>query len=160
MQMSDIVEELPEDVGLWLGDVLSADITTGTVQYAGWAGYFDVNKLDEIPEVLLGMCAVIVAVWPNDSIAVEGFGSHSIAGWRWLQWDECFRESPVPDDRDIVFSFDWDRNRFMVGEKMTVREWETLREFLERKISKDPKFRGSDVWYYDGIIGNYYLWEL
>lgn len=160
MPMSDTVEELPAHLGLWLHDNHRAEVVVGTMQYAGWAGYFNVSALEvPYPEEFENLSAVIVAAWPNGDVAVEAFGGHSMANVRWMQWDECFRYSPTPAEEDIVFTYDWEECKFCIG-GMTVRSWKTLHKFLNKKLDNDPAFEGSAVWFYDQLIGNYYQWEL
>lgn len=161
--MTDTVEELPNEIGYWIADQIQASTLVGDVNYAGWAGYFDMEDLrqkfkGELPENLVGLAAVIVAVWPDGSAVTEAYSNPAHAGWRWLCYEDMFRITDMPDDRDLVFSFDWDLARFeMAG--FHIRNWYRLEHFLRKKL-RSPKYRGRRVWYYDRPIGNYHLWEL
>lgn len=158
--MSDTVEELPAEIGIWLGWNLEAVETEGDIQYAGWAGYFDLERAEDLPEELDDYEAAIVVAFKDGTMIVEAFESHGFAGLRWLSWWDSFRKSPEPDDRDIVFTLDDTANRFIVEPHFKVKDYEVMRKWLSKKIQTDPNYFGRKVWFYDHRIGNYYLWEL
>ena len=157
--MSDTVEELPAELGMWLGRNLEAVDTEGDVGYAGWAGYFDIEHKEDLPEEFDPYAAVILVAWKNGEMSVEAFGDHGVAGLRWLFWWDCFRESPSPKTGDIVFTQDTEFNRFVVAPHFKIKEYDTMIKWLGKKLTQ-PEFSGSRVWYLDEMIGNYYLWEL
>lgn len=157
--MSDTVEELPAELGMWLGRNLDAIDTEGDVAYAGWAGYFELSEQEDLPEELDEYVAVIVVAWKNGEMAVEGFGDHNIAGYRWLTWWDCFRETPSPQTGDIIFTQDLRFNRFVVAPHFKIKEYDTMAKWLRKKLEQ-PEFAGRQVWYLDEMIGNYYHWEL
>ena len=153
--MEDIVE-LDGEVGDLLIETCDEIVSVGNADNFGWAAWYDVSGNDEVSGNV-----VIVGMWPDGTMRVESFADCSVAGWRWLQWEELFRElerQPERGDMVVIQIIGPQRSVLQdVRSSVIFDNWNAMADFANRVgVLK----KGKQIWFLDRITGNYFPLDL